>query len=117
MTDKFRKIENLHILLWLVKDIGWVRHYAVLGMIMIVPTLFVALWLTWKMRDDFSELTHNVAVCCWISANSIWMTGEFFYEDKTRDFATVFFMIGLLALGIHYGKEALSYCRRPKAIT
>ncbi len=69
---------------------------------MAVPTLAIAFWLTWQMRANVGETVHNVAVCCWISANTIWMTGEFFFEDGTRSIATIFFSLGIFVLGVHY---------------
>lgn len=71
---------------------------------MLVPTLALAVWLTWLMRHNFAELTHNVAVCCWIIANGIWMIGEFFYNDGTRPLATIFFLFGILSLASFYVK-------------
>jgi hypothetical protein len=109
MKESVRKIENLHIGFWLLKDIGWVRDLHVLGIAMVVPTLFIALWLTWKLRHDFSELTHNIAVCCWITANAIWMVGEFFYDDGTRPYATIFFTIGIAAIALYYLKQVISF--------
>ena len=50
-------------------------------MIMIVPTIGLAFYISWISRRDKAELFHNLAVCCWISANSTWMIGEFYYED------------------------------------
>jgi hypothetical protein len=105
MQESIRKIENLHIGFWLLKDIGWVRDLHTLGIAMVVPTLFIAIWLTWKLRHNFSELTHNIAVCCWITANAIWMVGEFFYDDGTRPIATVFFAIGIASIALYYGKQ------------
>jgi hypothetical protein len=47
---KFRKIENLHILLWLLKDTCWAMTLRIPGIIMIIPTLTVALLITWQTR-------------------------------------------------------------------
>ncbi len=104
----FRKIENLHILLWLLKDICWAADLKWLGTFMILPTISVAIWLTWKMRKSVSELMHNVAVILWILANSTWMIGEFFFDDKTRPLALIFFALGILLLLVFYGKELIS---------
>jgi hypothetical protein len=41
-------------------------------------------------------------VVFWICANSIWMIGEFFYDDHTRHGATVFFVLGLLCVAWYY---------------
>lgn len=102
MLEKFRKTENLHILLWLMKDICWVLDYKILGVIMIAPAVTVAIWLTWQFRKHMQELIHNLAVCFWLFANSIWMIGEFFYNDTTRPIATVFFLSGLGTLAFYY---------------
>lgn len=50
MNERIRKIENAHILLWLLKDICWVMDLKWMGTIMIIPTLVVALWITYRMR-------------------------------------------------------------------
>lgn len=102
MQQSLRRVENLHIAFWLLKDLGWVQDMHVLGVAMVIPTLSMALWLTWQMRHERSELAHNTAVCCWIVANAIWMMGEFFYHDSTRPQATIFFGLGLAILSFHY---------------
>lgn len=101
----FRKIENLHILLWLLKDICWAADLKWFGTIMILPTISVAFWLTWKMRKSYSELMHNLAVIFWILANSSWMVGEFFFEDGTRPLALIFFGGGIMLLLIFYAQQ------------
>jgi hypothetical protein len=102
MNERIRKTENLHILLWLLKDICWVADLKWFGLIMIIPTLFVALWITYRMRHTASELVHNIAVICWICANSVWMLGEFFWNDGTRPFAVGFFVTGIVILVVYY---------------
>jgi hypothetical protein len=100
---QIRKIENFHILLWLLKDLCWVTLSKTLGVIMIVPTLSLAIYITYKNRKDKAELVHNLAVCFWITANSVWMIGEFYLEDDAaRTPATVFFVIGLLMMARYY---------------
>ncbi|MEN9346903.1 MAG: hypothetical protein RLZZ77_414 [Bacteroidota bacterium] len=107
MFARFRKIENLHIAFWLVKDLCWVADIKWLGVLMIVPTVLISCWFTWKLRSDTEELAHNFAVTCWIVANSIWMTGEFFWNDSTRHWSIGFFSLGLLALIIFYASRYL----------
>lgn len=102
MQQSIRKFENVHILLWLVKDTCWVMNYQVLGVLMIVPTFFVAALITWKTRNVITDLFHNLAICFWIIANSTWMIGEFFYEDVSRPYATVFFIIGIMIISYYY---------------
>ncbi len=102
MNLPFRRLENLHILLWLIKDYCWISNFKILGLIMIVPTVSVAICITYKNRSLVAELWHNLAIVCWISANSLWMIGEFYFKDTTRPFAMVFFYLGFLAVGYYY---------------
>lgn len=110
----FRKIENLHILLWLLKDLCWVADWKGLGTFMILPTLSVAIWLTWKMRREYTELMHNLAVISWILANATWMIGEFYFNDGTRPIALGFFLLGLCLLFVYYGPWIVSKWIFPK---
>jgi hypothetical protein len=97
-----RKLENIHIPLWLLKDVSWVSDWKWLGTSMAVPTLVVGVYLCWKTRHDSEEFFHSLAVIFWILANTTWMFGEFFLEDRTRPAAKVFFFCGLLQLAAHY---------------
>ncbi len=72
------------------------------GMIMIIPTVIAAFYITYLSRKDHVDLIHNIAVCCWIIANGIWMIGEFYYNDTTRPYALIFFTLGLLIVGVYY---------------
>ena len=84
----FRRTENMHILLWLLKDVSWAMNLRIAGIIMIVPTLTVALVITWQTRHMKSELFHNLAVDFWITANCTWMMGNFFNGMKTSGMVT-----------------------------
>ncbi len=81
MDFHLRKTENLHILLWLIKDTCWVLDLKWPGMLMILPTLAVAIYITVASKSSYADFMHNLAICFWISANAIWMTGEFFFND------------------------------------
>lgn len=104
---RFRRIENLHILFWLIKDAFWALNLRVPGLIMIVPTVLAALIITWQTRNLISELVHNLAVVFWIFANCTWMIGEFYGLDGglygMRHLALIPFGIGLLILFVYYG--------------
>ena len=78
---KYRRMENMHIVFWLLKDISWCMIWKTLGIAMVVPTLSIALLIAWRTRHMKSELAHNLAVAFWISANSYWMISEFFGFD------------------------------------
>lgn len=100
-VSNYRWIENGHIVLWLIKDTFWAMEFKPGGIFMIFPTLAVACYLLWRSRKLRPELFHNIAVCIWITANSIWMTGEFF-DLETRPYAAALFIAGLLLLGGYY---------------
>ncbi|MFZ9943572.1 MAG: hypothetical protein ACO3O0_08185 [Bacteroidia bacterium] len=102
---RIRQYENLHIFLWLLKDTCWIMDWKPAGLFMIIPTIFVAIHITWLRRNIRSDLFHNMAVCLWISGNSIWMLGEFFYDDGTRPIAVIFFLVGLLSVLYYYLME------------
>ncbi len=38
IPERYRKIENLHIVFWLIKDMAWAMLWKPLGVFMIVPT-------------------------------------------------------------------------------
>ena len=110
IPSRYRKMENMHIIFWLFKDVSWCLGWKVLGMAMILPTLSIALVIAWRTRSVRSELAHNLAVAFWICANSIWMIAEFFGFEATRiwqqfegrHLALIPFAIGLLILGNYY---------------
>lgn len=95
--------ENLHILFWLIKDLFWVMDLRWLGVAMVLPTVWLAVWICWRSRLDRSDLYHAAAVVLWISANSTWMIGEFFLHDGTRPLAVGFFLAGLGVMGWYHG--------------
>jgi len=101
-----RKLENFHILLWLLKDMSWLMTWRSLGIFMIIPTLGFAILITWKARNFKSELFHNLAVICWITANSFWMVTEFFgVSDPLKFLAIIPFAIGLVLIVTYYVKK------------
>jgi hypothetical protein len=102
LFGNIREYENAHIALWLIKDTCWVMTFKTGGMLMIIPTLIVAVHLAWKSRKNISDLFHNIAVCLWISANATWMTGEFFYYDGLRSYAMILFAAGLAVVTTYY---------------
>lgn len=73
------------------------------GIVMIVPTIGVALMITWQTRKLKSELFHNLAIVFWIIANGFWMITEFFaMPDMYRYFTAIPFGIGLLFITSYY---------------
>ncbi len=118
---KYRRMENLHIVFWLFKDIAWCMFWRPLGIAMIIPTLAIAIIISIRTRQYMSELCHNLAIVVWISANSYWMISEFLHFDTWilfgdytfKHLAIIPFVLGILILGYYYlwwhprNKEAL----------
>ena len=97
----YRWLENLHILLWLIKDTCWAMEWKPGAAAMIIPTIGVAIYLLYRSKRNKTELYHNAAVCMWIIANSTWMMGEFINMDL-RPIAAILFGIGIGILAIYY---------------
>ena len=104
MFSSIKKAENFHIILWLFKDLFWVADIHLAGMIMIIPTISLAIYITWKTRSHIEDMLINLAVTFWITANSIWMMGEFFYNDGMRPYSIAFFILGLISVGAAYAR-------------
>lgn len=120
----YRKMENLHIVFWLFKDLSWCLGIKLLAGVMIFPTLIISLVITYRTRNLVSELCHNLAISVWIIANSYWMITEFLKIDEQIVFgnlsykylAVIPFTIGIIILMCYYlwwkprnkhGEEAL----------
>ena len=103
LLDKIKKFENLHIVFWLIKDTSWMLEIKWLGALMILPTVGVAIYIivhSFRMREVFI----NLAILCWICANSFWMCMEFFLNNQHKNFAAIPFVLGFLFVGIYYYK-------------
>ncbi|HET9744093.1 MAG TPA: hypothetical protein VFP97_00185 [Chitinophagaceae bacterium] len=122
---RYRRLENLHIVFWLFKDISWCMLWKLLGIIMIVPTLSVAIYISYRTRRIKSELAHNLAVAFWISANSYWMISEFFGFDEVQIFndyegkhlAMIPFLIGIIILAWYYLVERRKEVNKDELVT
>jgi hypothetical protein len=114
-------MENLHIVFWLFKDIAWCMIWRPLGIAMVFPTLIIAIVIAWRTRYYMSELTHNLAIVLWITANSYWMVSEFFafdaypiYGEITYKYLAIIpFVLGILILAYYY----LWYAPRHKEVS
>ena len=106
----YRKMENLHIVFWIFKDIAWCMGITWLGIAMIIPTLTISIIIAWRTRQIVSELCHNLAISVWIMANSFWMCTEFFHVDTNivagsitvKELALIPFIIGSIILAYYY---------------
>ena len=107
---RYRKMENLHILFWLFKDISWCMLWKPLAITMVFPTLIIAIIITIRTRHLVSEVCHNLAIVFWITANSYWMISEFLHFDAEivigwvtyKHLALIPFLTGVFILGYYY---------------
>ncbi len=122
---QYRRMENMHIVFWLVKDISWCMIWRELGLAMFVPTLVVAIIIAWRTRQLKSELAHNLAIAFWITANGYWMISEFFHFDEYivygqwtgKHMALIPFLIGAVILLFYYAVQRPREIRAHKTTT
>jgi hypothetical protein len=122
---RFRRMENMHIVFWLLKDIAWCMAWRPLGVAMTIPTLTIALIIAYRTRHIKAELAHNAAIAVWITANAYWMISEFFHFDEVplygmftlRHLSLIPFVTGALILLYYYvlvrPKEIMAERQKP----
>jgi hypothetical protein len=106
----YRRMENMHIVFWLFKDVSWCMVWKPLGIVMIFPTLIISIVIAWRTRQFMAELCHNLAITIWIAANSYWMISEFLHFDENivwgtvtyKHLAMIPFCTGILILAFYY---------------
>jgi len=107
---RYRRMENTHIIFWLLKDVSWCMIWKELGLAMIFPTLIISIIIAYRTKEIKSELAHNLAITFWITANSYWMISEFFGFDETpmawgiegKFISIIPFAMGVLVLAYYY---------------
>lgn len=107
---RYRRMENLHIVFWLLKDMSWCMVWKPLGIVMIAPTLVISCIILIRTRSLMSEFCHNLAITLWITANSYWMISEFLLFDNQvlsgnityKHLSIIPFVAGLLVLLYYY---------------
>ena len=111
MTSYSSRFDNVHILLWLIKDFCWMLEWRVFGTLMIVPTIGVAVYMAVKSAAE-DVFWINLAICFWITANAYWMVCEFVELEMYKNYAGLPFALGLLSVAVFYLKP-----KRATAIT
>lgn len=100
-----RGAENLHIYLWLAKDLSWTQDWVVSGM------LFGALAIAWTAvlfylaisDKNWEEAYTLVPYALWLIANYYWMTGELINgDDDIVGPRTSYIMIAALGISLIY---------------
>ncbi len=107
--------ENLHVVFWLIKDFAWISGFKILGVSLAIPTIILAVHLMLITRNNRGNFFHNLAILFWIMANSIWMFGEFYFDDQKRQWAIPFFLIGIIVIAYFYITEGLTALKSKKA--
>ena len=103
ITHSTGRFDNVHVLLWLIKDTCWMLEWKILGTLMILPTIGVAALIAARTAGT-RAFWINLAICFWISANAYWMVCEFVEREAYKDFAGFPFALGLLSVGIFYAR-------------
>jgi hypothetical protein len=103
-STSIKKLEYVHIPLWLIKDTCWMLELKLLGTLMILPTILVAGHLVWKTRGT-ADYFVNLAVMFWISANAWWMCCEFYNMMVLKNLAGIPFFLGMLSMAGFYIKR------------
>ena len=95
------RFDNVHVLLWLIKDTCWMLEWRVFGCLMIAPTIAVAIYLAVRSAGE-QVFWINLAICFWITANAYWMVCEFVDRVEIKNYAGFPFAIGFLCVAIFY---------------
>lgn len=122
---RYRRMENMHIVFWLVKDISWCMIWRELGIAMFLPTLIISIIISWRTRNIKAELAHNLAITLWITANGYWMISEFWHFDEShiwgefsgRHLALIPFITGAAILLYYYAVQRSRDLKESKAVT
>ncbi len=101
--EKIKKFESLHIVFWLIKDSCWMLQLRWLGIIMVIPTVTIAVMIVYITRKTI-DIFLNLAILCWIIANSLWMYIEFFTTGELKLWSSIPFAVGFIFTGIYYYK-------------
>jgi hypothetical protein len=101
--EKIKKFESLHIVFWLIKDSCWMLEWRWLGILMVIPTITIAIIIVYISRKTL-DVFLNLAILFWISANSFWMFVEFFTQGEYKLWAIVPFALGFVFTGLYYFK-------------
>lgn len=104
LSERLKKQENLHILFWLIKDSCWMLEIKWLGALMVVPALLMAVRICYITRKT-EDLLINLAILCWITANSYWMLVEFFAQNAYKNLAGFPFAFGFAFVGLFYYRQ------------
>jgi len=99
--ERIKHYEHLHIVLWLIKDSCWILGLKILGTVMILPTVGLSIIIVSHTRKK-NDIYINLAILCWIVANSFWMLSDFFNHLEYKIVTIVPFALGILFVAVFY---------------
>ncbi len=99
--SKLKKLENIHIVFWLFKDSFWMLNFQFLAIVMVIPTIIIAIINVFISKKTLDIYIH-IAILCWILANCIWMFNEFYVMTFYKYYASLFFGLGLLFMLLYF---------------
>jgi hypothetical protein len=83
-------LQELHVILWLLKDIFWCLKLNVLATFMVFPTAFLTIFLLVKEKD---KRLLNLTLFSWVLMNITWMLHEI--HDTPEWPIKVFMLLGV----------------------
>jgi hypothetical protein len=101
-----RGCENVHIYLWMLKDLGWMLDHKEIG---ITFGTFALLWLfvlgyNARKHANNEELYFILPTFLWLFGNYLWMISNVFHHSDVYRFpASCFFMLALVSIVLYFG--------------
>jgi len=84
----FRDYENLHLLLWTLKDCMWIWGHFELYVLAFVPTFILSVDIVWiyaTHKACYVDFAHSFFGLLWVCANGVWAMAELLYEEPSED--------------------------------
>lgn len=100
-----RGCENVHIYLWICKDIGWTYGNKIIGMIFgtFALTWILVLVINHYMEKNYEDIYFILPTFLWLFGNYLWMSGDLLYNSDIYRFASsCIMMIGLLLIVFYF---------------
>lgn len=100
-----RGCENVHIYLWICKDIGWTYGNKAVGMMFGTLALawIIVLVINHWMEKNYEDIYFIVPTFLWLFGNYLWMSGDLLYNsDVYRFTASCIMMVGLLLIVFYF---------------
>lgn len=88
LFKSWRDYENIHILMWVGKDVAWNWQWKVMWICFSIPTILIGLDFIHKSMFTQRLLIDHAHYCAqflWVSSNLIWAYGELFLPEVRDD--------------------------------